>query len=184
MRCSYSEPRLEAYVEGSLPPGERAHVAAHLADCANCAELLAEFRVIDALLLVPRRLEPAPNFTFKVMADVRPLRAPHVRHTPALPILGTYVVFAWATIGGFLWFGGPTAFAMLATLGAAAQYIGAGFGNLAVSASQQFGSQTSDVTRTMGAILGGDFVLAGGIVGVIALRRRLRPVAVDGGSSS
>ncbi|MDQ2908392.1 MAG: zf-HC2 domain-containing protein [Candidatus Eremiobacteraeota bacterium] len=174
MHCSYSEKRLDAYVEGSLAPRERARVAAHLPGCANCTSLLEELRVIDALLLSPRQLELAANFTFKVMAEVRPLAQPHVHRTAALPVLATYIVFAWASIGAFLWWGGPAAAAMLGMLGASAQHAGRTFGILAVSVGQLFGSQTADVTRTMGAILGGDVALAGVIVGLYLLRRSRR----------
>lgn len=177
MHCSYSEARLDAYVDGTLPPRERARVAAHLPGCIDCTSLLEELRVIDALLLVPRQLEPAANFTFKVMAEVRPLPAPHVRRTPALPVLATYIVFAWAAIGAFLWWGGPTASAMLGMLGASAQHAGFTFGILAASVAQLFGSQTADVTRTMGAILGADVMLAGAVVRFCLLRRSRRAAA-------
>ncbi|MBD5635845.1 MAG: sigma-70 family RNA polymerase sigma factor, partial [Candidatus Eremiobacteraeota bacterium] len=104
MRCSSCEKRLDAYVDGSLSPRERTQVAAHVAACPACASLLEEFRVIDALLVTPRTLEPAANFTFKVMAEVRCLPRPHAHRSPALAVLGTYVVFAWVTIGAFLIF--------------------------------------------------------------------------------
>jgi hypothetical protein len=85
MRCSSFEPLLDEYVDGVLAPREHALVAAHVAGCASRAGLLEELRVIDALLLTPRALEPAPNFTFKVMAEVRSLPAPAVHHVPTLP---------------------------------------------------------------------------------------------------
>ncbi len=177
MRCSYSETRLDAYVDGTLAPRERARVEAHLARCTACAELVAELRVVDALLLTPRRLEPAANFTFKVMAEVRPLPVPHVGHSHAIRILVTYIVFAWATIGAFLWWGGSAAVAMLTMLGTAAQRAGTAVGTLSSSVGQIFGSQTFDVTRAMATILAADLALAAAVVGLLALRRRMAPAA-------
>ena len=177
LRCSYSEKRLDAYVEGELAPVERARVAEHVGACPHCASLLEEFRVIDALLLAPRRLEPAPNFTFKVMADVRSVPRPHVRRASSLGVLGTYVVFAWATIGAFLIFGGTSTRAMLAMFGTAARHYGSAFGSLAAVTEHLFGPQTTDVTAAMGALLAGDIVVAGAIVGLFALRRSRRAAA-------
>ena len=177
LRCSYSEARLDGYVEGELAPTERARVATHVTACAHCSGLLDELRVIDALLLTPRRLEPAPNFTFKVMADVRSVPQPHVRQVSSFGVLGTYVVFAWATIGAFLLWGGASAHAMLATLGAAAQHEGHAFGTLATVTGHIFGRHTTDVTAAMGALLAADIVAAGAIVGAFALRRSRRATA-------
>ncbi|MBC5800368.1 MAG: zf-HC2 domain-containing protein [Candidatus Eremiobacteraeota bacterium] len=174
MRCSYFKPRLDAYVDGDLEPRERALIAVHVGSCPECAGLLEELRVIDALLLGPRRLEPAANFTYKVMADVRALPQPHVHRIPTLPVLVTYIVFAWATIGAFLWWGGSTARAMLAMLGASARQFGFAAGVLTTSAGHLFGAQTPEVTRAMGAILGGDVLLAGAVAGLYALRRARR----------
>ncbi len=174
MHCSYFKARLDAYVDGELAPRERARIAAHVAACTDCAALLEELRVIDALLLGPRQLEPAANFTFKVMAEALSLPQPRTHRTPALPVLGTYVVFAWATIGAFLWWDGPAARAMLAMFGATGQHLGATLALLTTSVAHLFGAQTPDVMRTMGAILGGDVLLAGTVIGLYALRRSRR----------
>ena len=40
--------RLCAYLDGELPPGERAEVEAHLAACPACATLLADMTAVDA----------------------------------------------------------------------------------------------------------------------------------------
>jgi len=40
--------RLGAYLDGELPPGERAEVEAHLAACPECASLLSDTRAVDA----------------------------------------------------------------------------------------------------------------------------------------
>ena len=179
LHCSYSEARLDAYVEGELAPAERSRVAAHVAECARCAALLHEFRVIDALLLTPRRLEPAPNFTFKVMAEVRAMPAPHVSHASSWRVLGTYIVFAWATIGAFLLLGGASARAALGSIGGSFAQFGNAFGTLAGISGHLFGNQTTDVGAAMGAVLAADIVVAGAIVGVFAVRRSRRAAAVQ-----
>lgn len=177
LRCSYSEARLAAYVDGELTAIERARVSQHVAQCAHCAALLEEFRVIDALLLTPRRIAPAPNFTFKVMAEIRAFPAPRVRHASSLSVLGTYVVFAWATIGAFLIWGGASARAMLAWMAAGLAHNANAFGNLAAVTGHLFGRQTPDVTAAMGAVLGADVLVAGAIVALYALRRSRRSAA-------
>ncbi|HMD02068.1 MAG TPA: zf-HC2 domain-containing protein, partial [Candidatus Baltobacteraceae bacterium] len=85
MRCSSFEPLLDDFVDGTLDSKNRNHVATHLEGCESCSALLRELRVIDALLLTPRLLEPAQNFTFKAMADVRAIPQPHAHRLPALP---------------------------------------------------------------------------------------------------
>ena len=40
--------RLSAYLDGELPPGERAEVSAHLATCPACAAFLADLAAVDA----------------------------------------------------------------------------------------------------------------------------------------
>jgi hypothetical protein len=40
--------RLSAYLDGELPPPERAEVAAHLAACPGCAAVLADLAAVDA----------------------------------------------------------------------------------------------------------------------------------------
>ena len=95
MRCSSCEPLLDRYVEGTLAPKQARDVELHVATCASCAALLAEIRVVDALLATARPAELAPNFTFAVMAEVRSLPAPHRTRAPIAAILGGYLLGAW-----------------------------------------------------------------------------------------
>ena len=44
--CDLMCERLAAYIEGDLPPAERAEADRHLAECAACAKALAELRAI------------------------------------------------------------------------------------------------------------------------------------------
>lgn len=174
MRCSFFEAKLDAYVEGTLPPATRARLESHAANCFACAALLAEYRVIDALLLTPRVLEPTPNFTFKVMAEVRAMPSPREQRSSTLAILGTYVAFGWVTIGAFLLLGGEYARAMFATIGEGLTRFGAIVQSLAHVTSRTFGHETFDITAAMGGLLGADVMIAGAVVAVYAFRRSRR----------
>ena len=174
MRCSSFNDSLDAYVEGSLAAPARVRFEHHLEACPECAALLAEYRVIDALLLAPRKLEPAPNFTFAVMAEVRSLPPPRHHPTSLLAILGTYVAFGWVTIGAFLLFGGAPARAMLVTIGEGLARAGTSIQSLAHVTGRTFGGETFDVTAAMGGLLGADLVVAGGVALLYAFRRSRR----------
>ncbi len=178
MRCSSFEPHFDAYVEGGLSPQERARIAEHVEACERCRSLLEEFRVIDALLIAPRQLEPPLNFTFKTMAEVRSMARPRMQRTAPLPILGTYVVFAWVAIGAFLVFGGAAARAMVGAIGAAFGQLAAQFGALAGAVRHLFGHQTFDVTAAMGALLALD-LLGAAMVVVFYTALRARRVPID-----
>jgi len=172
MRCSSFERSLDAYVDGELTPVRRAQVARHVATCAHCESLLAELRVIDALLLAPRRCDPAPNFTFAVMAEVRTMHRPHAHRGASFwAILATYIVFGWVAIGSFFAFGGNAARAAFGAGAAFFAQTGAAFAALAGATEHIFGRQTYDVTAAMGGILAVDLVIAAGIAGLYALLR-------------
>jgi anti-sigma factor RsiW len=179
MRCSSFEPYFDAYVEGELSPLQRTRIADHVATCDECRSLLEEFRVIDALLIAPRQLEPQANFTFKVMAEVRSLPRPHAHRMAPLPVLATYVVFAWVAIGAFLVFGGAAARAMVAGIGAAFGAFGAQLTALAGAIGHLFGHQTFDITAAMGALLAIDLVGASLVVLLYTSLRARRVVVID-----
>jgi anti-sigma factor RsiW len=183
MRCSSFEPLLDAYVEGELAPARRARVGAHLEGCASCAALLEELRAVDGLLLAPRRREPAPNFTFKVMAEVRAMPAARAPRFPHLAVLGTYVVFAWVAIGSFLTFGDGTARAMVTTIEMGFVRATSTFSLVAGATSRLFGGQTFDVTAAMGAMIAIDLVFAATIVALYAVLRARR-APIDGRTES
>ncbi len=174
MRCSSFNDSLDEYVEGTLTASARMRFENHAEACPACAALLAEYRVIDALLLAPRKLEPAPNFTFAVMAEVRSLPPPRHHRTSLLAVLGTYVAFGWVTIGAFLLFGGVQARAMLATIGEGFTHAGASLQSLSHVTSRTFGGETFDVTAAMGGLLGADLVVAGCVALLYAFRRSRR----------
>jgi anti-sigma factor RsiW len=163
MRCSSCEPFLDEYVEGLTPPALRAAIDEHIAECRNCRELLEELRVIDALLLQPRRIDPAPNFTFAVMAEVRSQPLPQRPASPGLAIFGAYLAFAWVAIAVWFIAGGAAARDALAFV--AAQLARGGLAALALvgSGGSLFGHATAGVSAAMGLILVLDIVLAAGL---------------------
>jgi anti-sigma factor RsiW len=173
MRCSSFEPLLDDFVDGTLPQAERRRVLAHVDACESCRALLEELRVIDALLLTPRQVEPAPNFTFRTMADVRAMPQPHVHRTPALRVAVAYLIFAWAAIGAWFVLGGQASRATLAVLASAGMQYGHGISALAHVAARIFGRATPDVELAMGAILAFDAVLAGAVLLAYFVIRRL-----------
>ena len=172
MHCSSFKPLLDEYVDGMLPSRKNALVAAHLAGCAECSALLEELRVVDALLVMPRILEPAPNFTFKVMAEVRSLPRPQVhRRTHALGVTAAYLAFAWAFIGAFFLLGDGASHAAWMTLVATATHSGDALNALAAATARFFGPNTFRVTAAMSALLAVDVMLASIVAAVVYLRR-------------
>jgi anti-sigma factor RsiW len=172
MRCSSSRLLLDEYVDGALPSRKSALVAEHVAGCSECAALLEEVRVIDALLITPRKLEPAPNFTFKVMAEIRTLPRPRTHSgAHALTVVSAYLAFAWAFIGAFFLFGDGAAHAAWTTLVTGGAHAGDAFNALAAAAARFFGPNTFRVSAAMSALLAVDVVFASLVAAAVYLRR-------------
>jgi hypothetical protein len=108
VNCSWSEERFEGLLDGTLLPAERGRVLAHVDACDACRSLLEELRVVDALLLAPRAVDPAPNFTFATMAEIRTLPAPRRRRPRIAAYVVCYVVAAWLVIGAGVLLDAPT----------------------------------------------------------------------------
>jgi anti-sigma factor RsiW len=97
MRCSSCEPLLDAYLETSLGQRQGAQVAAHLRSCVGCSALLAELRVIDALLATASSPgSVASNFTASVVSATRGATPRSHRRIPLWPPLVAYLATAWA----------------------------------------------------------------------------------------
>ena len=109
MRCSWCDPLLDQYVEGTLAAREMQRVSAHLEHCAACAALIAELRVVDALLATPLPSTLPPNFTFAVMAHVRDLPFPSAAGRSMWSVLALYLVATWLGLMATLWAFGPRA---------------------------------------------------------------------------
>lgn len=168
MRCSWCEPRLDAYLEASLAPRRMRAIAVHLQRCSSCAALLHELRVVDALLATTRSKDVPSDFTSVVLSATR--RAPrHARRSipPWLP-LGIYLACAWALLA-VAQFEGRLATGFFATgtagLRSAAVAIGAGVHALA--------PVTPIAAAAVTSVLVVDLLLAGAL---IIGYRRVRPL--------
>jgi len=60
MTCERIEELLSAYLEGGLPPDERAGVEAHLGGCPDCAELAGLMKETMAAAAAMPEIEPSP----------------------------------------------------------------------------------------------------------------------------
>jgi len=96
--------RLEAYVEGGLPPAERAVLESHLGACARCQAEVEEWRALFGLLASLPRLAPAPGFADRVLAGVRVRRPWPARAAALLARLWPRGTRGWALAAAFLAF--------------------------------------------------------------------------------
>ena len=157
VRCSSFDPLLAELVDGTLPPLQRARLLEHLDSCERCAGLLEELRVVDALLLTPRLIEPAANFTFRTMAEVHAVAPPHVARASTVGVVIAYLAFAWTIIGAWLLLGGKNARAGLTAPGESFLHDG-GLNGLTEATSRLFGHATFGVTALMAGIVAVDIV--------------------------
>jgi anti-sigma factor RsiW len=170
---------LAPYIDGALPAPAWVQLSAHLERCSSCSELLGELRVIDAMLLTARPVDPEANFTFRVMAELNSLPAPRVRRAPVLAVVAAYLVFAWLLIGAFFFFGGANAKAALAVLAGSIGHYGAALDELAAATSHLFGGATFGVTAAMSAILALDLLVAALAIGLHGALRARPSAAVN-----
>jgi hypothetical protein len=129
--CNSSEALFEGFLEGELVPRERADLLAHVDACASCRGVLEELRVVDALLLEPRTVRLAPNFTFATMAEVRALPAPHVRRPPVAAFTISYLIAAWLLVGAMFLLAPDAVRAVAALVGVLSHSLGGAFGGFA-----------------------------------------------------
>jgi anti-sigma factor RsiW len=67
MACESWREKLDAYVDGELPPAEATSLAAHLRECAGCAaEALERVQMKRAIAVAGKRYEPSAEFREKV----------------------------------------------------------------------------------------------------------------------
>jgi predicted anti-sigma-YlaC factor YlaD len=158
MRCSTSERLFDCLLDGTLSALQRRRLDSHLDSCRRCTSVLEELRVIDALLLTPRTLEPAPNFTHKTMAEIRSMPPPKP-HKPRLPVwgwLGIYLALSWTVIGVWIAYGRPDAHsALMLSLGFLG-HVSTAFGDIGRAASLRIGSLGATI---VGLVLGVDLLL-------------------------
>lgn len=98
MNCSWPSERFEELLDGTLTPGERTRVLAHVGSCRDCGSLLDELRAIDGLLLTPRHVSLNSDFTRATMDELRAQPAPGHRSCPIAAYVVCYLVAAWSLI--------------------------------------------------------------------------------------
>jgi anti-sigma factor RsiW len=162
MRCSTSEALFDGRLEGTLTALQRTRLDAHLERCDRCSAVLEELRVIDALLLRPRALEPAPNFTFKMMAEIRAMPKPQRMRARWPWMFALYLALSWLAIGAWFAVGRPDGHAALALAAGSLQHLAAA----AAGVTRAIGSPT--VAGVVSLVLVADAVLFSGLLYVHA----------------
>ena len=161
MNCSSSEEHFEALIDGALPIALRTELLAHVDRCTSCGVILEELRVVDALLLAPREAQLAPNFTFRVMAEITAQPFPRRRQAPVAAFLVSYVIAAWMLVG-LVQLGAGTR--THAVLGSSAQValrdFLAAFGGVTQAAGRGFSQGFGSVMALLGGVLVLDLTLA------------------------
>ena len=170
MRCSTSEGLFDGRLEGALSVQQGRALDAHLASCPRCRSVLEELRVIDALLLTPRALEPAPNFTFRTMAEIRTMPPPkRARSRRAMwTMLALYLVLSWGAIGAWLAVGRPDGHAFFALALAVVHHVAGAFDGVAR------GIAATGIGGIVGVVFVFDVILfAGALYAGVVLRPRI-----------
>jgi anti-sigma factor RsiW len=170
VRCSWCEPVLDAFLEGTLSPRKRRGVVEHLRRCESCAALLAELRVVDALLATAQwRAEVPTDFTVTVVAatSATPPQVAPRRSLPWLP-LAIYLVVAWG-LAAAVQLQGRLAGGFFAALDVRARAAGGALG----AALHVFAPVTPLAAAAVTAILAVDLLL---LAALIFGYRRVRPL--------
>jgi hypothetical protein len=68
MNCEEYDNQLGDYVDGTLSPGARLHVEAHLAGCARCRAVIADFESIRSMARTLEPIVPAPQVWRRISA--------------------------------------------------------------------------------------------------------------------
>jgi anti-sigma factor RsiW len=95
MRCSSCEPLLDAFLEGMLRSREGRAVGAHLRTCPDCAVLLRELRIVDALLTTARPHRVGAGFTAAVVSATQATQPKTPRRVSLAGALLLYLGIAW-----------------------------------------------------------------------------------------
>lgn len=161
MRCSTSEKLFDGLLDGTLTAMQRRNVDLHVQACARCTSVLEELRVIDALLLTPRLLEPAPNFTQKTMAEIRAMPAPKAAaaRLPLWVAFGMYLLASWLGIGVWVAFGRPDARGLMSLALGTLHHVSRGFHDVGGAVAAGFGSTA--IAGGVALVLGVDVLLVG-----------------------
>ena len=174
MNCSSSEEHFEALIDGALAPALRSELLAHVDRCTACSGILEELRVVDALLLAPREAQLAPNFTFRVMAEITAQPVPRRRQAPIAAFLVSYTVAAWMLVGLGQLAAGPRTHAFLGSAQLALRDFLAAFGGVTQAAGRGFSHGFGSITALLGGVLVLDLTLAAAVaVAYFIIRPRI-----------
>ena len=160
MNCSSSEALFERFLDGCVTPRERTGLLAHVDGCTPCRELLEELRVVDALLLTPRDVALAPNFTFATMAEVRTLHQPRSRTAPILAYLISYTVAAWLVVAAAFILSPHVMHGLTATFTGIAGGVTGALGGLGHVFARLTGHDGPAVSTVVGGVVVLDLILA------------------------
>jgi len=164
---------LDRYAEGSLLAPKVLAVREHVRTCADCAALLHELKMVDGLLeTLSAPPEPAPNFTFAVMAEVRSKPAPRPARIDLFRWAAGYVLAGWALIALWMNLAGISIASWGERAAAGFSSATAAFGSLSSSSLHAFGHQTPSVALFVTLLLLLDLGLA---IGVALFHRTVRP---------
>ena len=172
MNCSSAEELFERFLDGDVSAQERGRVLAHVDACAGCCSILEELRVVDALLLEPRRVELAPNFTFATMAEARALADPASYRAPVRAYVVSYIVAAWMIAGAALVLAPAMMHALGGTVIDVARSVADAVGGLGAAVSRALGHGGSTITAILAALLALDVML---VVGFGAALKYVQP---------
>lgn len=172
MRCDTSELLFEQLLDGTIAPRPRAELISHLDRCANCSSVLEELRVVDALLLTPRSLEPPVNFTFKTMAEIRAMPAPAPLRRTWPWLFALYLTLSWVAIGAWLAVGRPDAHGAFALVAESARHTFGALDGIARVAGTGFGLGYAGVAGAVTFLLIADVAL---LFAVLFVRSVVRP---------
>ena len=171
MRCSSCSSLLDRYLEGSLSTPELLQITAHLGTCDACTGILEELKVVDGLLATIRTPEPAANFTFAVMAEIRTMPQPAASRISIAALLGSYVVVAWVIIAIWLRLAGITAQTAFGNLSSALSQLGSSLHVVTTGAMNSFGHGAPLVTTFVLGVLALDFAVAAGVIIIYSIVR-------------
>ncbi|MBI4278052.1 MAG: zf-HC2 domain-containing protein [Armatimonadetes bacterium] len=82
--CHEIQDRLSGYVDGALPPGERAAVEAHLRECETCRATIADLEALKRLLVSTPPPPLPPGLSARIHSRLRVQRSasPGARRAP------------------------------------------------------------------------------------------------------
>jgi len=180
VNCTSAERAFEGFLDGTLVARERSAVLAHVDGCDPCRGLLEELRVVDALLLAPREIRLAENFTFATMAEVRAQPRPQRPKSRAGAFAVAYLAAAWMLIGAIALLAPHTMHVLGAAAFAFSRTVVDAFGGTGGALANLLGHSPAALPIAALLALATEMVLAAGIGGAIRyvrprLAERLRP---------